>query len=793
MQRFILTVMLLAGTAASVDDAAAQPVPGKELSSTHIFPAGGRRGTEVRVRIGTECAPPGTRFSITGAGLSGASVLTQELPLQGEPSPRRLPTEIPITYPREWAGRISIPNDAAFGPVYWRLHNAFGGTASRPFIVGDLPELIDAESNSTVKLAQLMTLPMTVNGQIHGERDADYFRFELDAGESVVCEVMAGRLGSPLDPLVELLDENGSPLATRQAHIGSDPLITFRSETGGEYLLRVASVTFHGSPAHVYRINVTKRPHIRFTIPTGGLTGTTQDVELHLLSGKEMHTVQRSIEFPRQPGEFLYRDPELRSTVLLTADESPNSVEQEPNNRMATATEIELPQTMTGRFDDEADEDWFRFVAEPDQPLQITCRAFPPGTAAMPELEVTNEAGEIFAAARSVTSADGVCRILWTAPRAGDFRIKARDLRQGSRGGPDFLYRLSVVPAKPDFAVTLASDAISVVQGETAKVDVTVERRGGFDGAIELAMAGLPTGCTLAATQVPAGAGTAKLELTASEDAAIASTEVRLTGQAEVAGDLLERIARGRHLGVDSEGVSIGPPTTEHLHLTVLHKPLFQLVCSEAYHYAHRGTVFPYAMEVERLDGFDGEILVQRGDRQNRDLDGVQIWNAVIPAGDSRVDVPIYLPESMHINVQSQSQLYSQAYARFTDSHGREQSMLLVAQKRNMMRTLPPVVKLQAVEQHIRAPRGGAIECPLHLERTSNFPGSMNVRLLEPRSGFVAESLEIPAGESDVQVTVRVPMDLEPQTIVSLVFRVQGQLDDRIQVISETTVTVQVE
>ncbi|MEO2035931.1 MAG: PPC domain-containing protein [Planctomycetaceae bacterium] len=672
------------------------------------------------------------------------------------------------------------------------MNNALGGTGSRPFIVGDLPELVETESNSTVEHAEPTTLPVTLNGRIHGERDADYFRFKLNAGESVVCEVMAGRIGSPLDPLVELQDGDGVPLVTRQVHIGSDPVLLFSAEDDGEYLLRVTNVTFHGSPAHVYRINLTKQPHIQFAFPTGGQAGTTQDVELHLLSGTKTQVVSRAIEFPERHGEFLYHDSELKNSVLLIADTSPNSVEREPNDDLKTATEIALPQTVSGRFLTEADEDWFRFGAKKEQILQITCRAFPPGTSAMPNIAITDHDGNLLVETRSVTSTAGVCRILWTAPQSGIFHVKASDLRQGSRGGPDFLYRLSVVPAKPDFVLTLASDNIGVVQGAKSQVDVSVERFGGFSGAIDLSLEGLPPGCTVSDHQVPAGAGSFKLEIAATEDVPVSSTQVRLIGRAECDGCTLERTGQGRHLGVDSEGVSVGRPSPEQLHLTVLHKPLFQLACSEAYHYAHRGTVFPYAMEVERLHGFDGEIIVQRGDRQNRDMDGVEIWNAVIPPGSSKVDVPIYLPESMHINVQSQSQLYSQAFARFQDSHGREQSMLLVAAKRNMMRTLPPVVKLQAVDREVLAQPGGTVRCGLHLERTSNYPGPMNVTLLEPKGDFLAEPLEIPGGESDVQLTVHVPMDLEPGTEFPLVFRGQGQLDDRIKVITEASVVVQV-
>ena len=44
----------------------------------------------------------------------------------------------------------------------------------------------------------------------------------------------------------------------------------------------------------------------------------------------------------------------------------------------------------------------------------------------------------------------------------------------------------------------------------------------------------------------------------------------------------------------------------DRLQLAVQHKPVFRLYCAEAYQYAHRGTVYPYLMEIERLGGFDG-------------------------------------------------------------------------------------------------------------------------------------------------------------------------------------------
>ena len=72
--------------------------------------------------------------------------------------------------------------------------------------------------------------------------------------------------------------------------------------------------------------------------------------------------------------------------------------------------------------------------------------------------------------------------------------------------------------------------------------------------------------------------------------------------------------------------------------MTVQHKPLFRLFCSEAYQYAHRGTIHLYQMEVERFDGYNGPITLQIADRQIKDLDGADVLETTIPAG--RIAVP---------------------------------------------------------------------------------------------------------------------------------------------------------
>src|SRR6266498_2751840 len=205
-----------------------QAVPSKEPSSTHIFPAGGRRGTVVPVRVGAECLPPGANLHVWGAGVTAPAVLGSRATARYEPSPRRKPADADggaqITYPKEWASKLTIAADAPLGPVQWRLTCGWGGTQPRPFIVGDLPEFIETEPNSDPEHAERLTLPVTVNGQIAGERDVDCFVFAAKAGDVVVCDVLAGRIGSPLDPVLGVRDPRGQRVPLQELRAGGDPV-----------------------------------------------------------------------------------------------------------------------------------------------------------------------------------------------------------------------------------------------------------------------------------------------------------------------------------------------------------------------------------------------------------------------------------------------------------------------------------------------------------------------------------------------------------------------------------------
>ena len=93
------------------------------------------------------------------------------------------------------------------------MHRGIAVSNRVPFALDSLPEVFERESNDAPKDAQKLSLPVIANGRIQQPGDVDLFRFDGRAGEQIVAEVSARRLGSPLDSSVELIDPAGTRVA----------------------------------------------------------------------------------------------------------------------------------------------------------------------------------------------------------------------------------------------------------------------------------------------------------------------------------------------------------------------------------------------------------------------------------------------------------------------------------------------------------------------------------------------------------------------------------------------------
>ena len=151
-----------------------------------------------------------------------------------------------------------------------------------PFAVDTLPECLEAEPNNTIATAQKVTLPIIVNGRVDKPGDWDVFCFQGHAGDTVVAEVYARRLDSPLDSVLKLTDGLGKQLAFNDDHEDkgagldthyADSYITATLPADGVFYVHLGDAQHQGGPEFAYRLRISSpRPDFALRVVPSSLS-----------------------------------------------------------------------------------------------------------------------------------------------------------------------------------------------------------------------------------------------------------------------------------------------------------------------------------------------------------------------------------------------------------------------------------------------------------------------------------------------------------------------------------------
>ncbi len=134
-----------------------------------------------------------------------------------------------------------------------------------PFAVGTLPEALEQEPNNRQEEASKIDWPAVVNGRIDQSGDWDLFCFEGHKGDRIVAEVLARRLGSPCDSVLELTDADGKQLAFSDDYEDkaagltthhADSRVALELPADGVYYLRLGDAQQAGGRAYGYRLRL---------------------------------------------------------------------------------------------------------------------------------------------------------------------------------------------------------------------------------------------------------------------------------------------------------------------------------------------------------------------------------------------------------------------------------------------------------------------------------------------------------------------------------------------------------
>jgi hypothetical protein len=477
-----------------------------------VLPAGGQRGTTVKVSFNGDFPNWPAQAWVDSAGLSLA----------------------PLAEKGDF--NITVAADAAPGVRWIRIYDADGAADPKAFVVGTLGELVEKEpNNSPAKAEALPGSTVVCNGRLNPGGDLDLFAVNLKQGQTLVASVAGHEaLGSPMDAVLQIAAAGGGQLAFNHDSRGLDPEIIFAAPADGNYLVRIfafpanpdSSISYAGNDKFVYRLTLTTAAFVDYPWPLAVTRSRETRVEL---VGWNIPQSLAAVTIKPEGESFEIADPQLGNLAVVAVEPHETLVETEPNEPAAPQS-IALPLTITARIERPGDVDAFAFDGKKDQPLTFRLQSRTLGYPLDAVLKVTDAEGKTLTTVDDVRN-DRDPLVTFSPPADGSFRILVSDLNRS--GSSRHVYRLRAVAAAPTYEVTADVHAYTVTPEKPAEITLSIDRQQSFPEAIAFAVSGLPDFVT-AAPAVSAttgdGAYTVKLSLTSKGGAFSGPIRIRAEG-----------------------------------------------------------------------------------------------------------------------------------------------------------------------------------------------------------------------------------------------------------------------
>jgi hypothetical protein len=351
-----------------------------------------------------------------------------------------------------------------------------------------------------------------------------------------------------VDPMITLRTAAGVTLAAGDNYYAGDPLLYYKFEQAGDYLLEVRDVRYQGNGDWTYSIEINNRPFVTQVLPLAVKPGA--ETRLSLVGYNLPADPNVSLTLPadattglRWVSPAIAGQPANEFAVLVTSlpvisetppPAAPPAAAGASAALPAAAQAFSVPAVITGRIDTPGESDQYAFDAKAGEKLSFEVVARRAQSGIDPIIRILNDKGGMISEAddasfHRVSSADSMLEN-WSAPADGKFVLEIRDLHL--RGGAQFTYAIQVTRAEPHFLLEADTDKTLLAPGINSVVFVRALRKNGFAGEVQLAVEGLPAGVTAVAGKIPANASDGCVILQAASDAADCASNIRITGTA---------------------------------------------------------------------------------------------------------------------------------------------------------------------------------------------------------------------------------------------------------------------
>ncbi len=168
---------------------------------------------------------------------------------------------------------LTLPADTKPGECELVAITDTGRSAVFKLFVDARPLTAEKEPNDGFAQAQAIHIGETLEGTLHQPQNVDVFRFDGQAGDKLICEVLAARRGSALDATLSLFDarrqwiDTADDLSNADVEEKSptsdwsrrDARLEVTLPSSGKFFLVVQDANDLGGHTHPYRLHVSKR------------------------------------------------------------------------------------------------------------------------------------------------------------------------------------------------------------------------------------------------------------------------------------------------------------------------------------------------------------------------------------------------------------------------------------------------------------------------------------------------------------------------------------------------------
>jgi hypothetical protein len=214
-------------------------------------------------------AKPGDEVELTLTGTNLADALSVMLTAPGKAT---IPTDNKNgTDAAKLKVKVALDPKCPIGLYTVRVATKHGVSNARPFVVDTLAPVASTGTNRSKDAAQAVTAPCVASGALAAET-SEFYKVQVAAGQKLAFEVLARRIGSPLDPIVVLHDaktkrELVDLYADDTPGLQGDCRLSHTFKDAGEVLVEVRDTTHRGGADFFYRLRVGDFPGATTAFP----------------------------------------------------------------------------------------------------------------------------------------------------------------------------------------------------------------------------------------------------------------------------------------------------------------------------------------------------------------------------------------------------------------------------------------------------------------------------------------------------------------------------------------------